>query len=118
MCFHSCWREGRFGRRETYGRFYSKSWTAHVVRGGQSCFLVNITISDLPVLSQEATRRGDSQSLLLPRPKTDLVLSAVKLPIRWLLCVEINGSFCLFLSIFSGVFPMVLSEEECLPGII
>lgn len=96
----------------------AKSWTAHVVHDGQSCYLVNITISDLPVLSQGATRRGDSVSSALPRPQTELVLSAVKLPIRWLLCVEINGSFRLFLSIFSGVFPMVLSEEACLPGFI
>lgn len=86
----------------------AKSWTAHVIVGGQSCHLVNITISELPVLSQGATRRGDSQSPPLPCMKTELVLSAVKLTIRWLLCVEISGSFCLFLSMFSGVFPMVL----------
>lgn len=92
----------------------AKSWTAHVIGGGQSCYLVNIRISDLPVLSQGATRRGDSQSLPLPCIRTESVLPAVKLPISWLLCVEIS----LFLSMFSGAFPMVLSEEECPPGLI
>lgn len=72
----------------------------------------------ISLFSHKEPPEEEIQSLPLPRPKTELVLSAVQLPIRWLLCVEINGPFCLFLSIFSGVFPMVLSEEGCPPGII
>ena len=73
-----------------------------------------ITVSDLAVLSP----REVSMRKCTVRSLAGLVLSAMKTQSDGFLCIEISGSFYLLISIFSDVFSVFFSEEECLLGVI